>query len=96
MNNQTNKPLYKNRRSAFDYYLVFIFALALFVPICFYCSLKRDALPYFFRINHKTTRLAAPTANIPIAVAGSGVQFPARQSSNPVTSIANAPSNIFS
>jgi len=29
MNNQTNKPLYKNRKSAFDYYLVIIFALAL-------------------------------------------------------------------
>jgi len=33
MNNQTNKPLYKNRKSAFDYYLVFIFALALLVTL---------------------------------------------------------------
>jgi len=32
MNSQTNKPLYKNRRSAFDYYF-FIFALALFVTL---------------------------------------------------------------
>ena len=24
MNNQTNKPLYKNRRSAFDYYFVYL------------------------------------------------------------------------
>jgi len=32
MNNQ-KKPVYKNRRSAFDYYFVFIFALALFVPL---------------------------------------------------------------
>jgi len=33
MNNQTKKPLYKNCRSAFDYYFVFIFALALFVTL---------------------------------------------------------------
>jgi len=33
MDNQTNKPLYKNRRSALDYYVVFIFALVLFVTL---------------------------------------------------------------
>jgi len=33
MNNQTNKPLYKNRKSAFVYYLVFLFALALLVTL---------------------------------------------------------------
>jgi len=35
---------------------------------------------FFLRMNHKATRPAAPTTNIPITVAGSGVEFPAMSS----------------
>ena len=35
---------------------------------------------FFLRMNHKATRPAAPTTNIPITMAGSGVEFPAMSS----------------
>ena len=35
---------------------------------------------FFLQMNYKTTKLAAPTTNIPITVVGSGVEFPAMSS----------------
>jgi len=35
MNNQTNKPLYKNRRSTFDYYFFYICFGSLRYFICY-------------------------------------------------------------